>query len=148
MNRKLIYILSFILIILVISIFIYINSGSSLEKAKDVIKKTDKIILSPNSDDTAIKREIGETDVKEIIRILLNIEKDSNELIAGVGQSFRLTLYDSNYKKLLAIECVPDISISHKSYSIKLNKEDLEKLTKIIMKYDLKYYYDTYIKDI
>jgi len=136
-------------LILFISLFVYINNVSSFKKIKEKIMETNKIILSPNSDDAVIKREItDEKDIKEIIRILSNIEQSNIEIVAGVGSSYRLTLYDENYKKLLAIECIPDLSILNKSYSIKINKEDLKKLTEIVMKYDLKYYYDTYIKDV
>ena len=115
---------------------------------KNKLTKTKKIVLSTNTDIyKAISRDItNKNDIKEITRILSNIEQSNNEIVAGVGSSYRLTLYDKNNKKIVEIECIPGLSILNKSYNISLNRKDYEMLNEIIKRYNLKYYYDTFKK--
>ena len=147
-KNKLIIILSVILALFFIGKYFYHDNTYSFTMIKNKLPKTEKIVLSTNTDIyKAISRDItNKNDIKEITRILSNIEQSNNEIVAGVGSSYRLTLYDKNNKKIVEIECIPGLSILNKSYNISLNRKDYEMLNEIIKRYNLKYYYDTFKK--
>lgn len=92
------------------------------------LPETAKIVIEPKSIIITDNEEIS-----KIVDILLKSKKDYTGVpFAGVKNKYKLLLYDKDNKKVLELECIPNISFAGKPYRITLESKELEDLKETI----------------